>query len=42
MGEKSLILDGAEIIRSTKFVSISKIVKKFKKIKNIYIKFDLQ
>jgi hypothetical protein len=35
---KSLILDDAEIVRSTKFASILKIAKIFKK----YIKFDLQ
>jgi hypothetical protein len=38
MGTKSLVLDGAEIVRSANFVSIEKIAKKFKKNK----KFDLQ
>jgi hypothetical protein len=38
MGTKSLVLDGAEIVRSANFVPISKIAKNFKK----NIKFDLQ
>jgi hypothetical protein len=38
MGTKSLVLDGAEIVRSTNFVPIYKIAKKIKKIYNLISK----